>query len=103
MKMKKLLLWMVLLDFALFSSWVLWDVGYLGVWRAGFASPASLQILLDLVICASLVCLWMVADARQRGVVAWPWVVATFALGSLAPLSYLIVREYRAVQQPQLA
>jgi len=103
MNVKKLLLWMVLVDFALYSTWVLWDVGYLGIWAAGFQSAASLQILLDLVICAGLFCVWMVADARQRGVNPWPWVVATLALGSLVPLTYLLVREYASQPVPRAA
>ncbi len=103
MNVKKLVLWMVLVDFALYSSWVLWEVGYVGIWAAGLASPASLQILLDLVICAGLFCVWLVADARQRGINPWPWVVATLALGSLAPLTYLILRESRSVPAAQPA
>ena len=93
MKIRKLLLWFVLVDFALFSTWVMWKVGYLGIWEAGFASAGSLQILCDLVISLSLVMVWLVQDARSRGMNPWPWLVATLAAGSLAPLLYLIVRE----------
>ena len=103
MNIRKALLWIVLIDFALFSSWVMWDVGYLGIWRAGFASWASLQVLIDLVICAGLICVWMVVDARQRGINPWPWVVATLLTGSLAPLVYLIVREHGRAVQPAVA
>lgn len=94
MTLRKILLWTLLIDFALFSAWVLWDVGYLGIWQAGFASPGSVQILLDLVIACLLIMSWMLADARARGVNPWPWMVATLALGSLAPLLYLLMREY---------
>lgn len=93
MNLKKLALWFVLIDFGLFSTWVMWRVGYLGIWQAGFASPGSLQVLLDLCICAGLICAWIIADARQRGANPWPWVVGTLFLGSLAPLAYLIRRE----------
>lgn len=103
MNVKKLLLWFVLIDFALFSAWVMWEVGYLGIWQSGLASPGSLQVLLDLVICAGLICFWMIGDARQRGVNPWPWVVATLLAGSLAPLLYLIVRESAPQQHAQTA
>lgn len=69
----------------------MWKAGYIGIWQAGIASPGSLQILLDLFICAGLICVWMIADARKRGVNAWP--IATLFVGSLAPLGYLIRRE----------
>lgn len=103
MNLKKLLLWSVLIEFALFSGWVMWEVGYLGIWQAGFASAGSLQVLLDLVICAGLIGVWLFNDARQRGMNPWPWLVATLLAGSLAPLLYLIVREQSPQRQAQLA
>lgn len=101
MNIKKLLLWFVLLDFGLFSAWVVWDVGYLAIWQAGFTSPASLQILLDLVICASLICGWIIQDARRRGANPWPWVLGVVLAGSLVPLAYLLWRE--PASKPQTA
>lgn len=103
MNLKKLLLWSVLIEFALFSGWVMWEVGYIGIWQAGFASIGSLQILLDLVICASIISMWLYQDARQRGINPWPWLVATLAAGSLPVLFYLIVRERSPQRQMQLA
>lgn len=97
MKSRKFLLWIVLVDFALFTLWVMWQVGYLGIWQAALSSPGSVQVLFDLAISAGLVCVWIVADARQRGVVAWPWILATLVLGSLSLLAYLLVRESSAV------
>jgi hypothetical protein len=93
MNVRKMLLWFVLVDFAALTTWSLWQVGYVGIWQAGLASPGALQVLADLGISVGLVCTWMIADARRRGVVAWPWVTATLLLGSLAPLLYLIRRE----------
>ncbi len=98
---KKWVLWIVLIDFAAFSSWVMWKVGYFGIWEAGFASPGALQILIDLVIAGGLICTWIVMDARKRGVNPWPWVVVTFMVGSLAPLAYLLWREYSPQQKEQ--
>ena len=91
--LKKILLWLVLIDFAAFSTWVMWQIGYVGIWQAGFASVGSLQILFDLVISIGLICVWMIVDARKRGMNPWPWVVAAVFIGSLSPLAYLIRRE----------
>jgi len=91
---KKWILWMVLIDFSAFSAWVMWEVGYFGIWEAGMASPGSWQILIDLIIAGGLICSWIVMDARKRGVNPWPWVATTFALGTLVPLTYLVWREY---------
>lgn len=93
MNIKKLLLWFILIGFGLFSAWVMGEVGYFGIWRAGFDSPGSMQILADLAIGAGLICSWLVVDARRRGTNPWPWVVATILAGSLAPLAYLVTRK----------
>lgn len=93
--LRKWLLWFVLIDFVIFSTWVMWDIGYLGIWQAGFESNGSLQILIDLGIACFLICSWIVGDARARGVSSAPWIIATFAMGTIAPLAYLLVREYQ--------
>ena len=95
--LKQWILWLVLIDFGLFSGWVMWQVGYLGIWQAGLSSPGAQQILVDLVIAAGLICSWMVVDARKCGVNPWPWVLVTLAAGSFGPLAYLLWREYSSV------
>jgi len=107
MNLRKLLLWFIFIDFAAFSAWVMWHEGYMGIWQAGFVSSASLQILLDLAICCFLICSWIKRDAEERGVNPYPWIIATLLTGSIAPLVYLIVREYqttsRKYENPTLA
>lgn len=93
--LRKWLLWFLLIDFVIFSTWVMWDIGYLGIWQAGFESSGSLQILIDLGIGCLLICSWIIGDAKARGVSSAPWIVATFAIGTIAPLAYLLVREYQ--------
>ena len=95
MKLRKLILWTVLIDFALFTGWAMWKVGYFGIWEAGFTSWGGLQILLDLSISCCVIATWLVADARARHINPWPWLVAILFTGSLATLAYLLVREYR--------
>jgi len=92
--MRKTILWSALIGFSLFSGYATWQVGYFGIWQAGIASLGAWQILIDLSIACLIVCSWMIGDARQRGIRAWPWIVATILLGSMALLSYLLCREY---------
>lgn len=95
MTLRKALLWILFVDFAAFSSWVMWDAGYLGIWQAGMASPASWQLLLDLAIACVLISVWIKGDAESRGINPWPWMVAIVFTGSLATLAYLLIREYQ--------
>lgn len=101
MTLRKFLLWFLFIDFALFSTWVMYEIGYFGIWQAGFVSSGSLQILIDLAICCVLICSWLKKDAEQRGINPYPWMLATFATGSLAPLLYLLIREYQKAELPQ--
>jgi len=98
MTFKQICLWISFISFSIFSSWVMWNIGYMGIWQAGFESSGSLQILLDLAVCCLLICSWIKSDAKNRGINPYPWFVAVLTSGSLAILVYLIVREYQ--QQP---
>lgn len=49
-------------------------------------------MFLDLIIALGLVTTQLVPDARRRGMNPWPFVLGTVALGSIAPLAYLLVR-----------
>lgn len=100
MNPRQLFIGAVLLPFATFSLIVVGEVGYIGLWQAGFTSQASLQILLDLCIACGLGSLWLISDARRRGVTAWPWLLAVLALGSIGLLAYLFARERAAWPQP---
>lgn len=91
--MKKSALLIVLALFGGFSGWVMLEVGYMGIWRAGLANPGALQVLVDLVIVSGLAILWMLADARARGRNAWPFVAITLFAGSFGPLLYLLLEK----------
>lgn len=90
--MARSLLILVFAAFGAYSTYVLFDVGYLGVLRSHLLNSGSLQVAGDLLIALGLVCVWMVRDARQRGRNPWPFVVATLFLGSFGPLLYLLLR-----------
>lgn len=99
MNLRQCLIGAVLLAFTAFSLVAIEEVGYFGLWQAGLASNASLQVLLDLCIACGLGGLWLIGDARQRGVSAWPWLIAVLTLGSIGLLAYLFMRERDAAPQ----
>lgn len=53
------------------------------------------QVFLDL--CFALLGFFTLAipDAKRRGMTAWPYLLASFALGSIAMLAYFVHRELR--------
>lgn len=91
MNLKKFLLIDALVLFGAFSLWVLLEYGYFGLWQAAFANIATTQVTIDLIICATLICVWMVRDARSQGRNALPYVVLTLTAGSFGPLLYLLL------------
>jgi hypothetical protein len=93
MNAKQWILGLVLLDFTGFSAYAAYQYGLVGVFEQAFANTATALLFTDLSIALSLVMLWMWQDARDRGVTAIPYVLLTFALGSVGPLLYLLVRE----------
>ncbi len=93
MNAKLLILWFVFIDFVAYTGYVVWQDGYFAFIPMAISSLWNLQVFLDLVIALLLVCTWMLIDARKRGANAWPYVIATFFIGSIAPLWYLIRRE----------
>lgn len=103
MNWKSLLLVFVIVGFAALTAWALVEHGYIGIFTTHLQTAAGMQVLADLVIALSLALVWMVRDARERGVSALPWVVATLALGSFGPLLYLLARERSSALAPRPA
>jgi hypothetical protein len=105
MTKKEILLWIVLLDFAVLTAYTIYRAGYIGGLEFGAEivalHPWGLQLILDFVIALSLALVWMFFDARSRGIAFWPFALLTFTLGSIGPLAYLIRRE--RVSAPQQA
>ena len=92
----------VFVAFSILTGVAAAEYGYIGIFEAGFRDSASMQVFFDLVISVSLFGIWMLIDARKRGVTVWPYLIAIPAVGSLAPLVYLSVREWRTTE-PQRA
>ncbi len=85
----------LLVVFGTFSTWVAFTHGPLGFLTLAAREPWGLQILLDVTISVGLFTMWMVPDARRKGITAWPYLIACIALGSLGALAYLVHRGLR--------
>jgi len=92
---KLLVLALVLVGFGAISAHALAVHGYVGLFETLFATPAGIQVSLDLAIAIALVLVWMSRDAKERGLPFWRYAVASVLLGSFGPLAYLIHRELR--------
>lgn len=94
MNTRQILLSIVALDFLAFSLWVVADQGFIGMFETLLSTWSGVQVLADLSIALTMILVWMVVDARRRGIAALPFIVATLALGSIGPLAYLVRREW---------
>jgi hypothetical protein len=91
--MQRNLLTLVLILFSALTAAALWQSGgLLGIVSWHVKSFGGAQVFADLVIALTLFMVWMWRDAQAIGRTAWPWVIATLALGSIAPLLYLLTR-----------
>jgi len=86
----------VIIGFGVLSAVALMDVGYFGIIEPHFKSWGAAQVFCDLVIIALLACFWIARDAPAHGLPAWPFIALTLAAGSFGPLTYLVIREWRA-------
>lgn len=73
------------------------DVGFVGIFAVGWESWAGAQVFVDLVLACSISLFFLTKDMKQRGLPAWPLVVATVALGSLALLGWVLIRAFLPV------
>lgn len=82
----------ILVAFTAYSLWVIDGYGYTGFLELAGREPWALQMLLDLVMALFVALGWLRADARKRGIAAWPYVVIAVFLGSIGLLLYLVRR-----------
>ncbi|MES2684912.1 MAG: DUF2834 domain-containing protein [Pseudomonadota bacterium] len=88
MQLPKALILAILLPFSLYSTYVMVEVGYVGIWTSHFHA-AGIQVLGDLIIACTLAMVWMWRDAAATGRNVWPYLVLTLVAGSFGPLLYL--------------
>lgn len=89
--MKRIVLIVVLIAFLALTLAAVWQQGYLGIFSTQFQTLGGIQVLVDLMIAASLFLVWMWQDAKAAGRNPWPWVLVTLAVGSFGPLVYLLL------------
>ena len=97
MQLPRPILLAILLPFTLYSSYVLVEVGYLGLLQSHM-HLAGYQVFIDLVIVCTLAMVWMWRDAATTGRTVWPYLITTLVLGSIGPMLYLLL-----ARQPQAA
>ena len=73
--------------------------GRLGIVTWHVKRLGGAQVFADLVIALMLFMMWMWRAAQATGRRAWPWLIATLALGSIGPLLYLLTRRARVANQ----
>lgn len=83
----------VFVAFLAFSVFVTVNDGYTGFIDLALRERWGLQVILDLCISLVVAWAWLRHDAKERGITAWPYQVATIFVGSLAVLAYLMHRE----------
>jgi hypothetical protein len=102
MNAKQIGLAVVLADFAALTGLAVYHYGYFGIFEFALSNLVGAVFMADLVIALSLFLVWMGRDAKQFDISPLPYVVLTFAFGSVGPLLYLIRREGRlAVREPR--
>ena len=90
----------VLAAFAALTVYAVYAQGYFAFYALFFGDPIGLQVFFDLVIALVLFAIWMVGDARERGLPVVPYLIAIPLTGSLAALVYLVHRGLRAHEAP---
>jgi len=95
----KLRLFSVIAVFAAFSIYtviVIMNHGYTGFLELALTGGWGAQVFIDLCIALILFTLWMVPDAREHGIPAWPYFLAILTTGSVGALAYLVHRTAKA-------
>jgi hypothetical protein len=81
-----------LLVFGAYTLSVMAHSGVLGFLTLAGREPWALQMLLDLLLSLGLFVIWMLRDARERGLPGWLYAVLTLTCGSPGALAYLVHR-----------
>ncbi len=99
--MRLTLLLVVLVPFLVWSTGIAVHEGYFGFIGMAMRERWGLQVSIDLAIALTLFVVWMLPDARQRGLPGWLYLILTVTLGSIGALSYLVHREIAAKRAVQ--
>ncbi len=92
MSKMQMILALVLVDFAAFTGWTIYNEGIVDAFAFLGEHLWTMQVGIDLVLAITFITVWMWRDARKRGVNPIPWVLLTVVTGSLGWLTYLVAR-----------
>ena len=81
--------------FFAYSLWPILTLGPLGFWTEHVSDPWSVQIWFDLLCSIGVGWALLGPRARAVGMVPWPWLALTLALGSIGLLAMLARVLYR--------
>ena len=81
--------------FFAYSLWPILTLGPLGFWPEHVSDPWSVQIWFDLLCAIGIGWALLAPRARAAGMVVWPWLALTLALGSIGLLAMLARVLYR--------
>jgi hypothetical protein len=78
--------------FSIYTAIVVVNHGYTGFIELALTGGWGAQVFIDLCIALTLFLVWLVPDAREHGISAWPYAVAILTTGSVGALAYLVHR-----------
>ncbi len=85
---------LVLLAFLALTAHAVGTMGYFGFFEAMGANAATQLAMADLVICLSILAVFIFRDARERQLPWLPYLAIALFFGAAGPLAYLIHREF---------
>ncbi len=94
--MRLVLLILVFVAFTVWSFAILGAEGVAGLLRTVQSEPWGAQMLADLTIALLVAWTFLWRDAKERGLPALAYFIATLLTGSVAVLAYLVHREVAA-------
>ena len=89
----KPLLLVITIAFAVLTAFSIIDFGVLGIFTEATQNTATLQIFVDLILCALFIIVWLRHDTRRTGRSFPLWAIITLAIGAFGPLLYLLIRK----------
>ena len=89
----KPLLLVITIAFAVLTAFSIIDFGVLGIFAEATQNSATLQIFVDLILCALFIIVWLRHDTRRTGRSFPLWAIITLAIGAFGPLLYLLTRK----------
>ncbi|AOT00484.1 hypothetical protein ESP131_09545 [Exiguobacterium sp. U13-1] len=89
----KPLLLVITIAFAVLTAFSIIDFGVLGIFAEATQNTATLQIFVNLILCALFIIVWLRHDTRRAGRSFPLWAIITLAIGAFGPLLYLLTRK----------